>query len=190
MVEIPNHNVVEAVYFEQRQKKDLRRALLTTLIALIVVAALTIILALFIFPLEKINGDNLSPKLDNNDIVLCMKQPSYTRGDLVCIAYGDFTLIKRIVAVEGDEISFDNENRLYVNKTLVHEDNYLINDKSGDYENIYPIQVPDSCYFVLSDNREIMTDSRSPLFGSVKQEYVVGKVLFRFWPLDKLSVVS
>lgn len=130
------------------------------------------------FPIEKIYGDNLSPRLDNDDIVVLIKQPSYNRGDLVCLSVGEFSLCKRVVGVPGDYIDFKDDNKLYVNDQEVNEW-YLIDNKAGEYENIYPYQVPDECYFVLSDKRSVMSDSRTAVVGTIKNTSVIGKVLFR-----------
>lgn len=50
-----------------------------------------------------------------------MKQPAYSRGDLVCLDIGDFSLCKRVVGVPGDYIDFRDGNDLYVNDTIVDE---------------------------------------------------------------------
>ena len=179
---------MSSLYAQINAKRQLRRSVLSSFVIIGITIALCAILVLLFFPIEKINTDNMSGRLDNNDIVLCMKQPAYAVGDLVVISYGDFTLVKRIVALSGDYVDFDNENHLLVNDVLVDEW-YILNSRVGDYENVYPRQVSDESYFVLSDNREVMSDSRSGYIGDVKQDIIVGRVLFRFWPFDKISII-
>lgn len=179
--------VVAQVYEEQVNAKDFKRSLTSTILIILAVVALTVILVFLLFPVEKIDGNNLSPELDNGDICLCMKQPRYAKGDLVIFAYGDFTLVKRVIANEADYVDFDHDGKVKVNSKYIDED-YIIDDTNGEFEDIYPAQVPDSSYFVLSDNRRIMSDSRAAEIGFVKHENMIGKVILRFWPINKIKV--
>lgn len=177
-IEIPAYETVSAIYSDSKKRQNLIKSWLSVLLSLMCSFSLASILALLLFPIEKIYGDNLSPELDNDDIVLLAKLPEYQRGDLVCLNLGDFCLVKRIVGIPGDYIDFNKDNHLLVNNVSQKED-YLIDNDNSDFENIYPYQVPDGCYFVLSDKRSIVTDSRLSEIGAVKQESLVGKVFLR-----------
>lgn len=122
---IPDIRTVQSVLLDYKNKQGIRRNLLSTLIIIVCAGALAAVITLLLCPIEKMNGDNLSPTLDNNDIVLCIKQPYYSPGDLVVISYGDFTLVKRVVATNGDNVDFNDNKNLIVNGKQVDEP-YLI----------------------------------------------------------------
>ena len=54
----------------------------------------------------------------------------------------------------------------------------------------YPYVVPAGTYFVLGDHRESSVDSRSSLVGCVKQSEIVGKIIFRVWPLASFGKIK
>ncbi len=142
--------------------------------------------------------------LEEGDIVLMLRTQNVSRGDIVSfkshlvVTESDLrtvnfiqrlfnkpgdrkNLIKRVIAEPGDLVRI-SEGRVYLNGTMLAEP-YVQEFFAGlDFEEQ---RVPDDCYFVLGDNRPHSLDSRS--FGFVKKEDVIGKVLFRFWPLNKLG---
>ncbi len=94
--------------------------------------------------------------------------------------------IKRIIAVEGDHIKIE-DGKVYLNGEELDEP-YLddgVVTEGGVYNDII---VPEGCVFVMGDNREHSTDSRS--FGCIPIERIESKVWIRFWPLDKFGKVD
>ena len=70
------------------------------------------------------------------------------------------------------------------------EEPYLEEKALGDCDIPLPYQVPDGKYFVMGDHRSISVDSRSTAVGCVAQEQIVGKILFRVWPLNDFGLVE
>jgi signal peptidase I len=91
--------------------------------------------------------------------------------------------VKRVVAVGGETVDL-RDGRLYVDDRLL-----VIPQANGNTlpqvpRVSYPFTVPDGEVFVLGDNRLQSSDSRT--FGSVPVTNIIGKVILRFWPLDRL----
>ena len=85
----------------------------------------------------------------------------------------------------GDVIDiFDNgsELELEINGNTIDED-YIKEgmQQPGDIE--YPYTVPEGCYFVMGDNRNLSTDSRFTNIGAIAKDEIKGKVIFKIWPL-------
>ena len=60
---------------------------------------------------------------------------------------------------------------------------YLADKAYGDVNIDLPYQVPEARYFLMGDNRAISVDSRTTTVGCVAEEQIVGKIVFRVWPL-------
>ncbi|WDV47480.1 signal peptidase I [Clostridiaceae bacterium M8S5] len=93
--------------------------------------------------------------------------------------------VKRVIAVAGDEVMIKN-NKVYVNDVALNESYVKGTTYEGSFE--LPAVVPEGKIFVMGDNRERSSDSRE--FGFVDLKSVEGKVVFRFWPLSKISTVK
>lgn len=118
-------------------------------------------------------------------------------GDVVIISHAlEKTIIKRVVATEGQEVSFDEElGELMVNGQVVKGEVYgtrngitYVPDQPGEVLE-FPQVVPPGCVFVLGDHRDDSTDSRKTSVGMVDQRNILGKVVFNLYPIAKLGFV-
>ena len=96
--------------------------------------------------------------------------------------YNNKILIKRVIGSAGDWVDIDADGNVYVNEVLVEEP-YLDEKAFGECNIELPYQVPESKVFVMGDNRSVSIDSRNTAVGCVAEEQIVGKVVYRLWPL-------
>lgn len=165
------------------------KILKSTIYSLIIIIAIGLILATFIFPVLEISGNSMEPLLDNSNLTIVFKTKKFESGDIISFYYGNKILVKRVIGTEGDWVNIDNLGNVYVNGELLKED--YVSTKSDNIGDItYPYQVPSSKYFVLSDNREVLSDSRSKTVGCVSEEDIIGKVFLKIWPIKELKIIS
>lgn len=104
------------------------------------------------------------------------------RGDIVMFAYPDDeseNYLKRIIGLPGEKVEI-KDGLVYINDSDKPLDEPYINDPpNGDYG---PYNVPEGCYLMLGDNRDISKDAREWKNKYVKKEKIVGKVLLRYYP--------
>ena len=133
-------------------------------------------------PLFQISTDSLND-YNNGDVVISIKTKNINNGDVIAFYHGNKILIKRVVATSGSWVVINDKEILVDGKLL---DNININNIDEIPYNIeIPYQVPDGSWFVLSDDIEDMVDSRNSEIGCVTKENIIGKILFRIWPLNK-----
>ena len=78
---------------------------------------------------------------------------------------------------------------VYVNDVLLDEP-YLVERAVGECDIKLPYQVPENRIFVMGDHRSVSVDSRSTTVGCVAEEQLVGRLLFRVWPLKDIGPVG
>lgn len=165
------------------------KILKSTLYSLVIIVACSLIIATFLFPVLEISGNSMEPLFSNSDLVIVLKTKKIKNQDIISFYYGNKILIKRVIASEGDFVNIDSSGNVYVNGKLLEED-YVDVASDGIGNIFYPYQVESGKYFVLSDNREVLTDSRNKAVGCVSKEDIIGKVFFKFWPIKKIRVIS
>ncbi len=161
------------------------------------ISALLICVLVFVFVLRimDVKGSSMVPTLHNGDKVLVSDlfyEPQ--RGDIVVFkkdSYDDNkALVKRVIAVAGDVVNIDfDKGVVYVNGEALEED-YLDVLTNTKIDFIGPQTVPDSCLFVMGDNRNASTDSRDKRIGMVDKRLIIGKVLLVVYPFDSFGGVD
>jgi len=170
----------------EKRKNQYGRTLRGTIYVLIVVAALAILVATLWMPVLRIYGNSMTPTLNEGNIVVSFKGSDFQTGDLVSFYYGNRLLVKRVIAGPGDWVNLDEDGNVFVNGNLIDEP-YLTSKAYGDVSIELPYQVPEGRYFVMGDHRETSADSRNGVIGSVAGEEIVGKIVFRVWPLKEIG---
>lgn len=171
-----------------KYKNSFSRLLRSTVYVLIIIVAISSICATLFMPVIEITDSSMKPLLNDGDIVLTVKDNKFKTGDIVAFYHGNKILIKRVIGVESDFVNIDKDGIVYVNGKILKE-NYVKELKKGDSDIKYPVQVSDGSIFVLSDDRDVLTDSRTINVGQIKTSDIIGKVIFKVWPLKEVKKI-
>lgn len=164
------------------------KILTSTIYALIIVAAVAAIVATLVMPVLQISGSSMTPTFQEGEIVFSIKTKNLKPGDIIAFYHGNKILVKRVIAGAGSWVNITIDGDVYVNGELL-EENYIQEKMLGETNITYPYQVPDGSWFVLGDHREVSIDSRNSEIGCIKQEDIVGKIIFRVWPLKRIGKI-
>lgn len=189
LTERPTTAQLEAEYDRVRYNNLYQTLLKSTVYTLITVAAISVLIATLWLPVLQMYGDSMSPTMENGEIVFSVKTTDLAQGDLVAFYFNNSILVKRVIALPGDEVDIDENGTIFVNGDALEEP-YVAEPDWGDTDIELPFEVPEGKYFVVGDNRATSVDSRNKAIGCVAQEQIVGKILFRVWPLKRLGAVG
>lgn len=188
-VEMPSMDQVESEIKKLKYRKRYRKTLISTITILITVAAVAVLAATLWLPVLQIYGDSMTPTLNKGEVVVSLKGSSYGQGDIVSLWYGNKLLVKRVIAGPGQWVDIDENGNVYVDGDLIDEP-YIQEKAFGDCNIELPYQVGDDRYFVMGDHRKTSADSRNTAVGCIAEEQIIGKIIFRVWPLPAFGIVN
>lgn len=167
--------------------RDIKEFIKDSLKYLIVIATVFFI-ALFVVSFEQVIGPSMEGTLNAGDVTivnkLVYKFRTIKRNEIVSINQKDKIMVKRVIGLPGEHIEY-KDNKLYVNGSLVLENNISVETKDFKLEDIGYETIPKDMYFVLGDNRTNSNDSRE--FGLVKKDEIIGKIVMRLYPFSKIK---
>ena len=160
------------------------------------VVALIICVVLFAFFIRVIDvvGTSMNPTLLNKDKMLVsglLYEPKV--GDVVVFKKDEYSpekaLVKRVIAVEGQEINIDFEKGIvYIDGEPIEED-YIMEPTYNKLDFIGPKTVPEGCVFVMGDNRNASIDSRKSEISMVDTRLILGKAYFVIYPISEIRAI-
>lgn len=186
---VPTTQQLETEIKRVRYKKKYRSVMKSTVYMLITVAAVAILVATLWLPVLQIYGSSMTPTLQNGDIVFSLKTSGFQQGDVVAFYYNNKILVKRVIAGPADWVDITEDGTVSVNGEMLEEP-YVQEKALGDTNIELPYQVPDGKVFVMGDHRSTSVDSRNTAVGCVAEEQVVGKIIFRIWPFEKIGQID
>ena len=167
------------------------KKILKELYPYIIIVVVVVLFRTFIATPVRVNGDSMDDTLKNGDILILNKlNHNYKRFDIVVInkkVNGVKTkLIKRVIALPGESISYKN-NVLYIDGKELED---VAIPRTGNFtlKGLYNIdKLPKDTYFVMGDNRGNSSDSRDFRIGLIKKDEVVGTTKIRLFPFTKIG---
>lgn len=170
--------------------KELFSSLLTMAVAAIIVTLLKefVIINAFIPSGSMEYTINPNDRLVGNRLAYLLSEPE--RGDIVIFQYPDDEsqlFVKRIIGLPGETVTID-EAHIYVDGELLEED-YLKEEWVIDNDS-YTFEIPEDSYLVLGDNRNNSKDARYWNNTYVKEDKILGKAVFRYWPFSGIGLLE
>jgi signal peptidase I len=177
---------------ENTSVPQLRRELRSWTRDLAVALGLALVIIIFLYQPVKVEGTSMAPLLSDQERIFINKfvykfEP-IERGDVVVFWYPldrSKSFIKRVVGLPGETVEV-RSGRMYVGgKELIEPyvpANYL------DGTSYPPLTLPPDSYFVMGDHRDSSNDSR--VFGPVARQYIYGKAVFAYWPVDHFGSLT
>lgn len=181
----------------------LKKEIIEWIVAIAVGLLLVWLVVTFVAKSYTIKGDSMDPTLKDGQHVMVnilgYKVGNIKKGNVIVFhANQSDNYVKRVIGVPGDSVTY-KKDQLYINEKKVNEPYLDYNEKhkqgeyiTGSFEtkdllNAHPKSnvIPKNKYLVLGDNREVSKDSRA--FGLIDKQQIVGKVSFRFWPLNNFK---
>lgn len=187
-IELPSIEELEAEISRKKYKQNQHHLLRNALYVLITVAAVTALVAILFVPVLKTFGNSMTPTLEDGEIVAVVKTDEAKVGEMIAFYYNNKIFIKRVIALGGSVVDMDEAGNVFVDGAPLEEP-YLTEKSAGSGDVEFPYEVPSGMYFVLGDNRVTSADSRNSILGCVDPDDMLGRVLFRVWPLDRFGAV-
>lgn len=157
----------------------------------VLIVAIVVLIRTFIITPVIVSGDSMNPNLLNGEMLLVRKigynENSIKRFDIVVVKQDDEEIIKRVIGLPGEHISYKN-NKLYVNDEIVSENYHFRDTADFNLEEVCTCNIiPDGKFLVLGDNRPVSKDSRST--GLIDKKNIIGKASFRIWPFTRIGSI-
>lgn len=181
----------------EEKTKSMKREIIDTLAYLVFLFVAVWLIVTFVGQRTVVNGESMYDTLHHNDNLWVdkfsyhFKEPE--RFDIVVFPMydGEEFFIKRIIGLPGETVRIDYDGNIYINGKMLQED--------YGYETIEPgmtgraldgVTLGEDEYFVMGDNRNESEDSRFDIVGNVKREDLIGKAVFRLWPLSSFGKIE
>ena len=166
---------------------------------IILIVAIFVLFGVFIAQPVVVDGSSMVPQLHNGERLIVNKLVYYNfrtvswghleRGDIVVFWYPedpDKSYVKRIIGLPGETVEIRDNTVLIDGKAL--SEPYLEKGDRSKMSDLREKIIKDHYYFVMGDNRENSSDSRS--WGLVPEKYIYGKAFFRYWRPSKLGFLE
>ena len=174
------------------------RELLNTAIYLLCVLGAVWLGITFVGQRTEVEGASMENTLHNGDNLIVDKL-SYRfhdpeRFDIIVFPFqfqDNTYYIKRIIGLPGETVQIMDDGSIYINGEKL-EENYGMEVIKPETigRAAEPIELGDDEYFVMGDNRNNSSDSRTDMVGNIKRENIIGKAWLRIWPVSDFGILQ
>ena len=173
----PKSEEPEVVYVQSRPPKppSLFKDILNLLAKILVIAVIVLLLFTFVFGVLQVDDMSMTPAMMDGDLVFFYRlDRSFVAGDTVVLYYDGSTQVRRVIAIQGDEVDI-TENGLLING-MIQPEEYIFEETTQFEEGVtFPLIVGPGEIFVMGDGRTQSIDSR--IYGTVDTRDTLGKVM-------------
>lgn len=177
---------------------------------IVIIGFIIIVLYLFVITPNQVDGVSMQPNFATTDVVLTNRLSRWfgntqlgdilglklSRGDVVVVdtqgILSEDYIIKRIIGIAADKIAV-KDGFVYLNGTRLDETDYLPPDRRTSSSTFLQegdeITIPAGRYAIMGDNRPQSIDSRFSALGLIPHEKLIGRVILRFFPFDKIGFI-
>ena len=178
--------------------KKVMKELMSTAIYLLGVLCLTWLVIHFVGQRTEVEGASMEATLSEGDNLIVDKityrfsDPK--RFDIIVFPfrYQENTYyIKRIIGLPGETVQIDDDGNIYIDGELLQESfgREVIRPETVGIAS-EPVVLGDDEYFVMGDNRNNSTDSRTEIVGNIQRSEIIGRAWVRIWPLSKMGFLK
>lgn len=179
-------------------KKKVLKELLNTGLYLLFVLVATWLLITFVVQRTEVDGSSMEATLSDGDNLLVdkityrFKEPE--RFDIIVFPFQykeDTYYIKRIIGMPGETVWIDESGKIYIDGEVL-EESYGREVIRPEYVGraAEPVTLGEDEYFVMGDNRNNSSDSRTEVVGNIHRKDIIGRAWVRIWPLEKFGVLK
>ncbi len=190
-----NEEIIEETFEDEIEepKKGILREILDWLICIVVAVAIALVIRNYVFTLVNVSGHSMDPTLNDRDVLYVnrfMYEPEV--GDIIVFKpknSPETPYVKRVIALEGQVVEFDYDTGSVIVDGEVIEEDYILEPIDAlHFGNMtYPFTVPEDHIFAMGDNRNNSSDSRLTSVGAVSEDSIIGKAIFRIFPLGQFG---
>ena len=179
---------------ETQQPQNRKQALFRDFRDILYILVIFLVIYALFFRVVVVEGSSMNQTLVDGDRIFLITRTVYhnpKQGDIIVASKDSFRngecIVKRVIAVAGQTVDIDFENRIVYVDGQPLEESYVFFRADDQRPLIYegtefPLKVQEGCVFVMGDNRNASTDSRDPDIGQVDLREILGRALFIMMP--------
>ena len=174
------------------------KEMISTLLYLLAVLCLTWLVINFVGQRTEVDGSSMETTLSDGDNLIVDKI-SYrfrdpARFDIIVFPFQyeeDTYYIKRIIGLPGETVQIDQQGYIYINGEILTESygKEIIRPENIGRA-VEPVTLGEDEYFVMGDNRNNSSDSRTEIVGNIHRKDIIGRAWLRIWPFAKFGLLK
>lgn len=175
-------------------KKTVKK-MINSLLYLLVVLCMSYGMKIYAVARTDVEGISMETNLYDGDSLIVDKLTYHFRDpqrfEIIVFTYEDnIFFIKRVIGLPGETVQIDEQGNIHIDGEILVEGfgrEVIQPNRIGIVSE--PILLGEDEYFVMGDNRNNSTDSRTAIVGNIKRDDIVGRAVFRIWPFSRFGIL-